>query len=90
MKFVNSLLGVLWWLDFVVAQDAGITYHNAPGESSLDTRTRIARALSVARQNKDRTFRSNRTVLDTSWIGATLLKQGLYADVLPLFVGFKI
>jgi hypothetical protein len=44
----------------------------------------IARGLASARiQRRDASFRTNTTVIDTTWTGVTLLKQALY--VWPFF-----
>jgi len=42
------------------------------------TLARIARSLNATRaEGQDQTFSSNKTVLDTAWTGATLLKQSV-------------
>lgn len=46
---------------------------------AVPTTEQIARGLTSARiQRRDALFRTNTTVLDTTWTGVTLLKQGLY------------
>ncbi|KAK0641866.1 hypothetical protein B0T16DRAFT_334069 [Cercophora newfieldiana] len=49
---------------------------NTPRSSSRQTLQHIARSLNAVKiHGRDSTFSSNKTVLDTSWSGATLLKQ---------------
>lgn len=88
MRFTDFVFVLLADLRFAAAVHASIRDSNAPGELAQDTLSRAVRGLSAVRaQKRDATFKSNKTVLDTSWTGATLLKQGLYVDPLsPLFL----
>ena len=51
---------------------------DAPRMPTDQTLARIARSLNAIRaEGQDQTFSSNKTVLDTTWTGATLLKQSV-------------
>ncbi|KAK3339867.1 hypothetical protein B0T25DRAFT_523544 [Lasiosphaeria hispida] len=50
---------------------------DAPGMSTGQTLKHLAQSLNAVRiEGRDTSFTSNKTVLDTTWSGATLLKQG--------------
>ena len=49
------------------------------GLPTTETLRHIARGLKSARiQARDAVFKTNTTIIDTTWTGVTLLKQGLY------------
>ncbi len=51
---------------------------NAPGTTTEHTLKNLARGLNAVRiEGRDVSFNSNKTVLDTSWVDATLLAQGV-------------
>lgn len=52
-----------------------------PGQTVSDTMKGLARGLSKVRvEGRDTSFRSNKTVLDTSWNGAVLYKDAIEAN----------
>jgi hypothetical protein len=81
MQLSRFLLPVSWalGLGLVAASPYApapvLQARNAPGLTTGDTLRNIARGLSAVRvEGRDTSFKTNKTILDTSWSGATLFK----------------
>jgi len=91
MKLIAFAIPYLWATAFELTSAGSpaavpvLQARNAPGRSTRQTLQHIARSLNAVKiQGRDSTFKSNKTVLDTTWSGATLLKQGLSVHPRPL------